>query len=224
MTVSHQKGLDARIGLCLLLLSFIIAVAQSGLLIAGLFIGGIIVLMLRFRLRRTALRLVVIYFLLTGLQLWLIPLLPPGLASLLAVFIYFKMLFPCAAAAALFTGTTSVRALMAGLQKLHVPQPLVVSLAVSVRYFPTLKQDLGSIWQAMRLRQIRVIGQKLECLYVPLLLSAVNTGEALARSALLRGIENPGPKSSLLSVQIDRQDITALLYFALLTMAALLWR
>ena len=45
-----------------------------------------------------------------------------------------------------------------------------------------------------------------ECLYVPLLMTASNSADELSAAALTRGIENPRPRTCLLQIYLRGRD------------------
>ena len=68
----------------------------------------------------------------------------------------------------------------------------------------------------MTLRRIRGLEQKLECVYVPMLMGAAQTAEELSESATSRGIEHPGKRSSWRPIGFHIQDAVVCLAFAAL--------
>ena len=216
-----NRGLDPRIGMMLIILSVVIVFSHTKLYIEWIFMASILLLMACFGVRKTMFQILISYLVLCIIQVLVIPNVNITLASMISVFVYFKMIFPCGAAAALFCATTPVRVLLEAFRRMHVPLSVSVSVAVSARYFPTLKEELTEIWNAMRLRSIKGMEQKVESMYVPLLMSAVKTGEELAQSAIVRGIENPAPKTSMIEIRIRLLDILVLLYFLLLAAAGI---
>ena len=81
----------------------------------------------------------------------------------------------------------------------HVPKQVIIPMAVLLRYMPTLKEDWGYIKDAMILRGvtpsltgfIKSPVTTVECLYVPLLITASKTADDPSIAAVTRGIENP---------------------------------
>ena len=47
---------------------------------------------------------------------------------------------------------------------------------------------------------------RLECMIVPLIVSAVNTSDEIAAAAVARGIENPGKKTSEITLHMETSD------------------
>ena len=94
---------------------------------------------------------------------------------------------------------------MSGLYRLKLPKQIVIPLAVTLRYIPAITEEWHNINDAMRIRSFRTPGhnvikriqKKVECYYVPLLVSASQIAEELSAAAVTRGIENPAPRTIL---------------------------
>ena len=106
------------------------------------------------------------YLAILAIQYWLLPLLPGSLATVFATVTYFILVFPCIAGGAYLIATTSVSQFMAALERMGAPRSFSITLAVTLRFLPALRQDLRHIWDAMNLRNIRGFEEKLECIYV----------------------------------------------------------
>ena len=102
---------------------------------------------------------------------------------------------------------------MAALERLGAPRSFSITLAVTLRFLPALRQDFRHIRDAMALRQIHGLEEKLECVYVPMLMGAAQTAEELSESATARGIEHPGRMSSLRPIGFHVQDAAMTLLF-----------
>ena len=116
---------------------------------------------------------------------------------------------------ALLTGSlmlkcTPLRYLIVGLRQLHIPQKLIVAISVTLRYFPAIREEIGHIRDAMKLRNIRGFS-RLECTVMPLMVSATETAEELSAAAVTRGIENPARKTSAVSLRLMPADLTGML-------------
>lgn len=130
--------------------------------------------------------------------------------------------YPCCMIAALFISTTQIGEFMAAMSKWRVPRSVVIPLAIMFRYFPTVKEDIKHIKDAMALRGIslapkyfiRNTGVVIDALYLPILVTASNAADDLSASAITRGIENPKPRTSRLDIRIRILDIVVLVAFA----------
>ena len=111
----------------------------------------------------------------------------------------------------------------------YVPKQVIIPMAVLLRYMPTLKEDWGYIKDAMILRGvtpsltgfIKSPVTTVECLYVPLLITASKTADDLSIAAVTRGIENPDLRSSIRELHFRVYDYTALLLFVAMTVCTI---
>jgi energy-coupling factor transport system permease protein len=94
---------------------------------------------------------------------------------------------------------------------------------VTFRYFPAIRDEFGHIRDAMKLRSIHDAA-KLECVVVPLMISATTTAEELSAAAVTRGIENPKPKTSLTTLRYRTADAICLCIGASFIAAAIFAR
>ena len=85
------------------------------------------------------------YLAILAIQYWLLPLLPGSLATVFATVTYFILVFPCIAGGAYLIATTSVSQFMAALERMGTPRSFSITLAVTLRFLPALRQDLRHI-------------------------------------------------------------------------------
>ena len=105
---------------------------------------------------------------------------------------------------------TPLRYLIVALRQLHIPQKLIVAISVTLRYFPAIREEVGYIRDAMKLRDIRGLA-RLECTVMPLMVSATETAEELSAAAVTRGIENPARKTSAVSLRLSPLNVLGML-------------
>lgn len=105
-----------------------------------------------------------------------------------------RKIYLCLMVGTLLISESSVHRIATALAKLRVPQSVLIPLTVTLRYFPTLKEEASHIRDAMALRDIPA-ASRVECFVVPLVMSATSTADELARAATCRGIENPTPST-----------------------------
>lgn len=169
--------------------------------------AALIILLLLCGIYKAALKSAVTYIALLAIKYFLLPFCPEIiLTSLNIVVITFRKLLPCVTLATLLVQTTPIRLLMHALQRWHLPQTVIIPLAITVRYFPTLREEQQAISDAMKLRNVHGVFQKLEYIYVPLMLSASTTADELSQAITARGIDNPRPKTCAVSMQFHIQD------------------
>ena len=102
--------------------------------------------------------------------------------------------------------TTKIGEFMSCMQKMHIPDGIAVSLAVVMRFFPTIKEEYSSINDAMRMRGVMLGGgnvlRMFEFRMIPLLFSCVNIGEELSAAAITRGLGGETKRSSLIELKL----------------------
>lgn len=156
------------------------------------------------------------------LQYAVLPAAPRWAATSFSIFVnYARRMLPCLMAGVLMLRRTPLRYLIVGLRKLRLPQNLIIAISVTLRYFPAIREEVGYIRDAMKLRNIRGL-RKIECLVVPLMVSATGTAEELSAAAVTRGIENPVRKTSVIQLHAPSMDLIGLAAGVMLTAAAFL--
>lgn len=114
--------------------------------------------------------------------------------------------------------TTKIGEFMSAMQKMHVPDGISVSLAVVMRFFPTIKEEYSSINDAMKMRGIAFGGGKvtkmIEYRMIPLLFSCVSIGEELSAAAVTRGMGAPVRRTSPYELHIKAADIIMITVFS----------
>ena len=126
------------------------------------------------------------------------------------------LILPVAAMAAYCVASTQVSELVAALERMRVPQQIVIPLAVVFRFFPTIVEEYGSIGDAMRMRGIGLGGRTrnpitlLEYRLVPLLMSLVRIGDELSAAALTRGLGGPNQRSVVCRIGFGSRDAVVL--------------
>lgn len=173
---------------------------------------------------RSMVKLLVGYGMVLLAQYLLLPLLPAAVATVFATITYAILIFPCVIGGMYIIVTTSVSQLIAAFRHMHVPENFTITMAVTLRYLPALREDIRHILDAMSLRQIKGLEQRLECIYVPILMGTAQTAEELSESATARGIEYPGKKTSWHRIGFHVQDVIIALLFLAVCVTALLWK
>ncbi len=191
--------MDPRTKIMLIFIANIVAFANSSVYMETLIIVAISVLLLLCGCRKSSIKWIGFYGALLFIQYYLIPVMPTFLAVMFSVLaIYARKLLPCMMIGGLIIKTIPVRLIILSLQKWKVPQKIIIPLSITIRYFPAIKEEVTHIKEAMKMRKIKGVIRRMECMYVPMLISAANTAEELSAAAITRGIENPAPKLVLL--------------------------
>ena len=206
----HMLKFDPRTELLFLVLANVVAFTQHSLWVEITWVVLLLLLIIACGCTKAAGRLAFAFGLCLFLQYYVFPNGPKILASSFTILVsYARKVFPCLIVGTLILQKTSVRELMAALRRCHIPQGLIIPLSVTIRYFPALKEEVGYIRDAMKLRNIHGI-QKIECLLVPVMISATTTAEELSAAAVTRGIENPAHKTSMVEMKFGVQDFLCL--------------
>lgn len=117
--------------------------------------------------------------------------------------------------------STKIDEFMAAMQRMHVPDGITISLAVVMRFFPTIKEEYGSIRDAMKMRGISLAGgnaaKMVEYRMIPLLFSCVNIGDELSAAAITRGLGGKVQRTSVVELKLHVWDWILILLFTVAT-------
>ena len=208
----YMLKFDPRTELLFLVLANVVAFTQHSLWVEITWVALLLLLIIACGCIKAAGRLAVAFGLCLLLQYCVFPNGPKILASSFTILVsYARKVFPCLIVGTLILQKTSVREIMAALRRCHIPQGLIIPLSVTIRYFPALREEVGYIRDAMKLRDIHGI-QKIECFLVPVMISATTTAEELSAAAVTRGIENPAHKTSMVEMEFGVQDLLCLAF------------
>lgn len=115
--------------------------------------------------------------------------------------------------------TTKTDEFMAAMQKMHIPDGITVSLAVVMRFFPTIKEEYCSIQDAMKMRGVMFGGGNaagiIEYRLIPLLFSLVNIGDELSAAAVTKGLGGTKKRTSIVELRLKAADYVFITFFAL---------
>ncbi len=113
--------------------------------------------------------------------------------------------------------TTKIGEFVSAMQKMHIPDGITISLAVVMRFFPTIKEEYTSIRDAMKMRGIMLGGgnaaKMVEYRMIPLLFSCVNIGDELSAAAITRGLGGKVKRTSVETLKLRAQDCFLALFF-----------
>ena len=101
------------------------------------------------------------------------------------------------------------------LRNLHLPERLIMIVAVIFRFFPVLSGDMKQLRQSIRTRgtfvtlwqKLRALPAYIEILTVPMALRVIRIAETLSASAETRGIDLKQSKSNYLSLRFSAWDM-----------------
>ena len=135
---------------------------------------------------------------------------------------------PCIITAWYVIRTTKIDEFMSAMQKMHVPDGITISLAVVMRFFPTIKEEYSAINDAMRMRGIALGGgnaaRMIEYRMIPLLFSCVNIGDELSAAAITRGLGGKVKRSSVEQLKLKVLDWILIVVFTAVAVIFVLFK
>ena len=135
------------------------------------------------------------------------------------VFSFMLVLFPRIIAIGIamrtLIGRNEASRTLAALRNIHLPERLIMIVAVIFRFFPVLSSDMKLLRQSIRTRgafvtpwqKLRALPSYLEILTVPMALRVIRIAETLSASAETRGIDLKRRKSNYLSLRFSALDV-----------------
>jgi energy-coupling factor transport system permease protein len=113
--------------------------------------------------------------------------------------------------------TTPPGNISAFLSRVRTPSGVILGVLVIFRFFPTMKTELRGVRESMHNRGLTVGGQVLlhpaatfEYILVPILMRCLQIADQLSVSAVSRGIEAPGVRSSYYATSMRLRDYTCI--------------
>lgn len=190
-------------------------------------IAAVLLLMGAFR---QTLRGLLFYAAMMGL-LYVCGIIPGFLSTFISMMVIcFRRVMPTVMFASGLIATTKVSDLVSALQKLYVPKSIIIPFAVTLRFFPTAKEEFSCIRDAMKLRGIGFDLKNiftrpltlLECVLVPMMLRCASIAEELSAAAVTRGIESETRRTSLRELSFQAADAASSAAFAALSVVTVL--
>lgn len=235
MSRARERGglwLDPRTKLLLLLLCVLSAALAPSLIYEVLLVGAVALYGALCGRVRYAVTAMAIYLVIYALTLGALQLTGPVQVMLVAFLGLVHKVYPCGVLSGIIIGNTKVGEFLSAMNRSHIPQKLVIPVAVMLRYVPTIREDWRYIKDAMRMRDVSPSlkglvahpAMTVECLYVPLMMAASKTADELTVAAVTRGIENPAPRTSYARIGFGAADAVMLLAFFTLFLAGQLGR
>lgn len=220
MTNPHRiNHIDPRIKLIHTLIAGIllfIVRSNAGVLLNVAFMVAILLFL---GLHGCAVRLTIYTAVLYGLTK-LLAFIGGGVASFIGVTVYIFFKFaPVVGIYYMMTKSISASELVNALEKIGLPRSITITFAVTLRFMPTIGQEMGTIRDSMKIRNIplnlwnvlKAPLMMMEFVMVPLMMRFVKVAEELAAAAVVRGIERPGRRGALFEIKLRPQDFIYLL-------------
>lgn len=123
--------------------------------------------------------------------------------------------------------TTKISDFIASMEKMKLPFAVIIPLAVTLRFMPTIRAEFRNIKNTMKMRGIglsftSVIRRPLmttEYVMVPLLMRSIKIADELSASALTRGLGSHKSRTSYHNIRLSAGDIAWAVGFTLLLAA-----
>jgi energy-coupling factor transport system permease protein len=221
-----KRTLDPRAKLAVLVLVNAFILTSPDPLTEAVGIGCVVLTILAMGALRSSVKAVLIYAGMLAV-LYLCSLFPDNLASAFVVMIAvcFRKIAPTLFFAGGMIATTKVGELVSAMQRLHIPKPVVITFAVTLRFFPTAREEFASIKDAMRLRGIGLSAENvlarpltvMESVLIPMMMRCATIAEELSAAAVTRGIESGGRRTSVNELRMRARDWFVIVLFAALT-------
>ena len=228
-----QMHLDPRTKLFLILLCVFSAMFAPNLYFQFalvLFIGFLAVLCKKWQY---ALRSILVYGLICVFTVWSMRVMTGTWRTMFVAFLgLIHKVYACGMLAGLVIATTKVGEFLSAMARLHIPKKLTIPIAVMLRYLPTIREDWHFIKDAMRLRDVsptllgflKAPAMTVNCIYVPLLMTASKAADELSIACVTRGIENPTPRTCLVKIQMQTVDWLAMALLLAFLITELVWK
>ena len=132
-------------------------------------------------------------------------------------------LLPCLMMGAYTMQTTSVSEFSAAMNRMHMPDAIIIPFSVMFRFFPTIKENADNLGESMRMRGITgtSLGKYIEYRLVPLVEVTSRSGDELSASALVRSLGSPVRRTDVAHIGFGVGDVVVLA--VLLVAFALSW-
>ena len=149
-----------------------------------------------------------------------IPLFHSAVFSVIGVFSFIvQRIIPFMLLGTVIQKQKNISEITTALERMHLPKGIILSIAVMFRYVPSIKDDLFIIIDAMKLKGLYTSKRAalihpirtMEFVLVPMLFKSLKTAEELSCTALVKGIENTGKKTSYFDVRLRVADVVFLL-------------
>ncbi|MDR1206342.1 MAG: energy-coupling factor transporter transmembrane protein EcfT [Peptococcaceae bacterium] len=205
--------LDPRVKLLILVLINVVVFVSPDLHTEWLCMGMIAVVLALTGCWRQLLRGLLVYAVMMGV-LYLCGLSANFLTAFVSMtLICFRKIMPTVFFASGLMATTTVGDLVSAMQKLRIPKVVVIPFTVTLRFFPTAREEFAAIRDAARLRGLRF---SMERTLVPMMLRCASIAEELSAASVTRGIESAGKRTSMRELRLHTLDFGVAAVFTVL--------
>ncbi len=165
------------------------------------------VLLLSCRRTKAAWVYVTAYYICWVSDLYLLNLFPPALKIILSLLTQMATRWmPGAMMGYYFFVSTKINEFTLAMYRMHIPDAFVVPFSVMFRFFPTVREEMQAIGNAMKMRGIgkerffKNPQAAIEYRLVPLMVSVTTIGNELSAAAITRGLGSHHHRTSIGSI------------------------
>ena len=149
--------LDPRTKLLILAITSVSVFLNGSIIVECVFVGLPLLLLFSAGRFHSAVKYGALFLVLLAVQLWLVPVLPVSAGGIVYMFaVYIRKLIPCFMLGSFLISTTRVSKFLAAVGRFLLPKGFTISLSITLRYFPTMKEEWNAVKDAMALRGIPV--------------------------------------------------------------------
>lgn len=215
----REKGvadLDARAKLLMGLGLSVFMLATSSQLSLLLSFLPVSILLLASRIKKVTMIFTIIYFVCLLLNSFVSVETIGTLGGLLGLLLFIVIkLIPMMMMGAWIVVTVKVNDFIASMDQMRMPPSVTISLAVTMRFLPTIKEEVDYIRDTMRMRNIDTSFRgvlfhplrTMEFILIPLLMRSVRIADEMSAAALTRGLDENQKRSSLWDVHFGWKEI-----------------
>lgn len=125
-----------------------------------------------------------------------------------------RFILPLLTAFYVITHTSKIGEYISAFTRMHLPNDVIIPLAVMLRFVPTIQEEWQSVNQALRLRGMALTWknvlrrpvQMMEYMLVPFLLQCSVIVDEMSAAVMARGFDKNMPRSSYAEVQMKALD------------------
>lgn len=126
----------------------------------------------------------------------------------------FRFILPLLTAFYIITQTAKIGEYISAFTRMHLPNDVIIPLAVMLRFVPTIQEEWQTVNQALRLRGMALTWknllrrplQMMEYMLVPFLLQCSVIVDEMSAAVLARGFDRKRPRSSYVEVKMKKLD------------------
>ena len=131
--------LDPRTKILLLLVANILLFFGSSSEVTYIYMAVLAMVLLLSECYKSLLAFGVIGTLFISINYWIFPIAPKVFTMIFSISVNYTLkMFPCLLSGALLISTTSLHDVVLAMRKCHFPQKLIITLSVTIRYFPAI--------------------------------------------------------------------------------------